>query len=466
MKKLLKNKMIRDVPGSFRDPSGFMFYRDGSFFRQINHVYKDNYDRLMNTGLYQSLVKENLLICHEEMDASYRETEKAYKIIKPIQIPFISYPYEWSFSQLKDAALATLKIQKQALDYGISLKDASAFNIQFLEGKPVFIDTLSFEKYKIGEPWVAYKQFCQHFLAPLSLMSFKDIRLSQLLRVFIDGLPLDLASSLLPWRTYLKYNLSLHIHLHAKSQNYYSNKTITSTKKPTISRNSFLGLIDSLETTIKNLKWQPKGTEWGDYYSDTNYSSSDFQRKKEIVDEFLNRANPEIVWDLGANTGVFSRVSSKQGKLTISFDIDPAAVEKNYLEAQKNNEEDILPLVLDLSNPSSGIGWNHTERMSLVCRAPADTVQALALIHHLAISNNLPLKKIASFFFDISNSLIIEFVPKTDSQVQRLLATREDIFVDYTQEAFESEFKAYFRIVDSKKISESERTIYFMEKRQ
>ena len=451
------------IPSSFRDPSGFLFFRDGLIYRRVNTIYKGNYERLINSGLYEILVHGELLIPHDEVDVDYARSDKAYKILKPELIPFISFPYEWCFSQLKDAALTTLKIQKKSLDFGMSLKDCSAYNIQFRKSKPIFIDTLSFEKYREGQPWVAYRQFCQHFLAPLALMSYQDIRLNQLFRVYIDGVPLDLVSSLLPFRTRFVFSLLSHLHLHAKSQKHFADKPIDMSRHK-MSRVGFLGLIDNLESTIKKLKWTPQGTEWAGYYKDTNYSSNALHHKRELVSEFLDKINPESVWDLGANVGMFSRIASDKGIQTISFDIDPAAVEKNYLECVRKGETNILPLLLDLTNPSPNIGWENQERASLFERGPADTVLALALIHHLAISNNLPLNKIASFLSKICNSLIIEFVPKTDSQVQRLLSTREDIFPDYTQRAFESEFKKYFRIQNSVKIKESKRNLYLMER--
>ena len=214
------------LPSSFRDPSGFLFQQDGIIYRQVNLVCKDNYDHLMDSGLYQALINDNLLIPHEEADIEPLVPERAYRTIKPEVIPFVSYPYEWCFSQLKDAALTTLKVQRKALDFGMSLKDCSAFNIQFRKGRPVFIDTLSFEKYREGQPWVAYRQFCQHFLAPLALMGYKDVRLNQLFRVYIDGLPLDFTSCLLPWRTRLRFSLLSHLHLHARSQEHFADKPV------------------------------------------------------------------------------------------------------------------------------------------------------------------------------------------------------------------------------------------------
>lgn len=451
-------------PGSFRDPSGFVFFQDDSIYRQVDISYRENYDHLMRSGIYRDLVDSGLLISHAEINPAHSEDFRAYRILKPELIPFISYPYEWCFSQLKDAALVTLEIQKRALKSGMTLKDASAYNVQFKQGRPVFIDTLSFERYHEGEAWVAYRQFCQHFLAPLALMSQKDIRLGQLFRVHLDGIPLDLASFLLPFRSRFRFSLFAHIHLHAKSQRYFSNKNPDFSARR-MSLVSLLGLVDNLESAVRQLKWKPAKSEWGDYYQNNNYSDAARQHKSRLVAEFLERIDPKSVWDLGANTGHFSRIAAAQGIPTISFDIDFSAVEKNYLECKEKEESLILPLVLDLANPSPGIGWENRERLSLEKRGPANTALALALVHHLAISNNLPLEKVAGFFSRICNRLIIEFIPKEDRQVQRLLSTREDIFTDYNQKAFESAFEKYFTLHDSTKINDTARTLYLMEKR-
>jgi len=447
---------------SFRDPSGFLFYQNDVLYRQINKSYKENYEFLIKSGLYENLVQKELLIPHEEVK-NENKTDDGFIIIRPERIPFVSYPYEWSFSQLKDAALVTIEIQKIAKKYDMMLKDASAYNIQFKNGKPIFIDTLSFEKYVNGDPWKGYKQFCQHFFAPLALMSNSDIRLGQLSRIYIDGIPLDLASSLLPMRTKTAFSLLTHIHLHAKSQKHYEGKKID-VKKRKISSRSLEGVIESLHSGIKKMNWIPKGTEWGDYYSDTNYSDTSFDEKKKIILEFLKKYHPKTVWDLGSNTGIFSRIASELGIFTVSFDIDPVAVEKNYRECIDKQETKILPLLLDLANPSGSIGWSNNERLSFMKRGPADAVMALALIHHLVISNNVPLKKLAKFFSRICNFLVIEFIPKTDSQISRLLVTREDIFTDYTKENFELEFKNYFNILKSIDIINTQRTMYIMER--
>jgi hypothetical protein len=456
------------LPASFRDPSGFLFFEDETLYRQVNQKYQADYELLMESGLYEFLVKKGMLVPHTDAKVKPPVKENAYKVIQPEQLAFISYPYEWSFSQLKDAALLTLRIQKKALEYGMSLKDSSVYNIQFRQGnaKPVLIDTLSFEKYKEGMPWVAYRQFSQHFLAPLALMSFNDVRLSQLLRVYIDGVPLDLASSLLPRKTRRSFGLLSHIHMSAAAEKRYAGKDVSEiTKNRPMSKMNLLGIIDSLERTVKKLTWTPGGTDWGEYYEDTNYTDTAQEHKKELVAKFVEQAKAGSVWDLGGNVGMFSRVASEKGIPTICFDIDPAAVEKCYLDVKTKKEKNLLPLLLDLTNPSPDIGWHNQERSSLLERQTPDMLLALALIHHLAISNNVPLEMVAEYFSSLAPWLVIEFVPKSDSQVKILLTTREDIFVNYDFEGFEETFGKYYKIRAQEDVVESDRRVYLMERK-
>ncbi len=452
---------------SFRDPSGFIFTRNGVLLRQVNQSYQDHYDTFIQSGLYTKLIERKMIVPHQEVAQEPQHLESAYKVIQPNHLEFISYPYEWSFSQLKDAALLTLELQGFALEHGMSLKDASAYNIQFHEGRPILIDTLSFERKQEGQPWVAYRQFCQHFLSPLALMANVDVRLSQLLRVFIDGIPLDLVSRLLPARTWLKFSLLAHIHLHAQSQRHFSGRDVRkAATNLSMTNTRVLALIESLRRGVEKLNWTPVGTEWVDYYDTThNYLPEALGHKAEVVESFLERVQPNIIWDLGANTGFFSRLGSRRGIPTYAFDIDPGAVELNYLQTKKDEEVHLLPLLLDLTNPSSSIGWASEERMSLSERGPVDAIFALALIHHLAIGNNLPFNLISKYFANLGEWLLIEFVPKDDTQIQRMLATRQDIFSEYTQSNFESSFSVYFKIVHKEVIADSDRIIYFMKRR-
>jgi len=452
------------VRGSFRDPSGFVFFRDGVLYRQVNQRYRRHYDHLMTSGLYGHLVDAGLLVPHERADDSRVQTAEAYRVLKPLIVPFISYPYEWSFSQYRDAALATLAAQQAALRHGMCLKDASAYNVQFLDGRPVLIDTLSFETYREGEPWVAYGQFCRHFLAPLALMAHVDLRLGQLARVHIDGIPLDMASSMLPLKTRLRFSLLAHVHAHARSQRRYADRG-TRTAKGRMSLRAMEGLADSLVSAVSRLAPRGGRTVWSEYYDQASYSQAAMTHKTEIVTEYLSRLKPAVVWDLGANTGRFSRLAAQGGSLTVSFDSDPLAVELNYRRCRQDNETRILPLVVDLFNPSPAIGWENSERMSLAERGSADAVMALALVHHLAIANNVPLERLAVFFAGLADTLMIEFVPKTDSQVQRLLASREDVFDRYDRTNFEQAFGRRFEFVDVREIRDSERTMYLMRRR-
>lgn len=448
--------------GSFRDRNGLIFFRENKIYRQINNSAKEDFEHLMTSGLYKDLVNQGLLIPHEEVDIEPIFPNEAYKVIQPELIPFISYPYEWCFSQLQDAALLTLRIEEIASEYGMTLKDASAYNIQFINGYPVFIDTLSFEKYVEGDIWAGYRQFCQHFLAPLFLMHYCDVRHHQLLRIYLDGIPLDLASKMLPIRSRINLRALLHIHLHGKSQQKYSDVQVKIQPRK-VSKAGRIGMLQNLKNAVKSCKWVPVGTEWVEYYSDTNYSERGFIHKKELVLEFLKEINPSMVWDVGANTGVFSEISTKIGAITISFDIDPGCIERLYLR-YRIGEVESLPLIQDLTNPSPGIGWALSERKSIITRGPVDLVMALALIHHLTISNNVPFTLVAEFFAEICNYLIIEFVPKEDSQVQRLLCNRKDIFTDYSIEEFERSFRLFFTIVRKESVLDSMRTIYLMKK--
>ncbi len=451
--------------GSFRDPGGFVFRRDGIVYRQINAKAREDYDLLMSSGLYESLRDEGLLIPHVEVGADAAHSGEAYQVIQPEVVPFISYPYEWAFSQLQDGALATLDILRRALGKGMILKDASAYNLQLRCGRMTMIDTLSLERYREGVPWVGYRQFCQHFLAPLALMSHVDVRFGHLLQVYIDGIPLDLASRLLPRRTRLRFGLLTHIHLHARSQQRFAGTSTAPAAQGKVGKNSLLGLIDSLENAVRRMQWQPRGTEWAEYTSETHYTDRARDEKSRLVSEMLDRDAPDSVWDLGANTGEFSRIASTRGISTVSFDGDPAAVERNYLRCREERDAMVTPLLLDLTNPSPGIGWAHTERTSWLDRGPAHTALALALIHHLAISNNVPLPVLSTFFASLCRNLIIEFVPKEDEKVRILLASREDIFPDYDEAGFERAFERDFVIDAKEQITDTNRTLYYMRRR-
>jgi hypothetical protein len=454
---------INEISASFKDPSGFVFSLNGEIYRQINKSYQKNYEQLITSGLYDKLTSLGYLIPYQEINFTARPAQ-AYKTIQPTKIPFISYPYEWCFNMLKDAAQLTLNIQKIALEYGMSLKDASSFNVQFLYGKPVFIDTLSFEQYEEGKPWVAYKQFCEQFLAPLALIAYTDIRLGKLMQAYLKGIPLDLVCKLLPLSTKIRPALFFHIHLHSRSQKQFSNSSLKQTNK-SFSKHALMGLIESLESTVRGLHWKPIKTVLTDYYEKDkciSYDDTALNEKKNLVSKYLDIVQPKTLWDIGSNTGVFSRIAAKKNIFVVSMDNDPSVVEQNYLWTKENREKNILPLIIDIVNPTPSVGWENLERNSIFLRPLPQTVLALALIHHLAIGENLPFLKLASFFAKICDSLIIEFIPKEDKHVYILLRNRKDIFDNYNQTKFESEFNKFFNIKKRSILPASGRSLYLM----
>jgi len=300
-------------------------------------------------------------------------------------------------------------------------------------------------------------------------MSLVDIRTQFLLRSYIDGLPLDLVSNLLPKKSYLNLGLMTHIHMHARMQNRYAKEySAGDDLQNQMPKEKQKVLLDSLYNTIKALNWQSGGTEWAQYYNETNYSQEAFDNKHEFIkNSFLSISpTPKIVWDLGANNGEFSRFIGGYEVLSVAMDSDPTAVEQNYCLSKKEKNPFMLPLLIDFINPSPALGWSSNERSSLLERGPADMVLALALIHHLSLSNNVPFYKLAEFFSQIGSWLVVEFIPKTDSQVKKIIHNRRDDLDWYSRDNFEKEFEKLFSVINKIKIKDSDRVIYFMKKNE
>ena len=462
------------LPGSFRDPAGYVIRLNGLVHRRIEPAGLAAYRRLVDSGLYDTLTSKELLVAHEDL-GPIPEQPGAATVLRPEQIPMVSYPYEWSLSQLRDAALVTLEAQREALRAGMVLKDASAFNVQFLRGRPILIDTLSFEPYA-GGPWVAYRQFCQHFYAPLLVAAAADPRLVRATGLFIDGLPLSIASRLLPRHTWLRAGPLFHVHLHARAEQRWAGRgdtgkdrdrgkgegTREKTEGGSPSTRGIEAVVDSLRRAVGSVRWSGR-SHWSSYYAEgESYSADAFARKSEVVTGWLERLWPATVWDLGANTGYFSKAAARLGASAVALDADPACIESLYREVREQGLQDVLPLLFDLASPSPAIGWANAERMTLAERGPADLLLALAVTHHLAVSNNVPFAEIANYFSRLCRRAIVEFVPKTDPMVQRMLQGREDIFGEYTQAAFESAFGARFEIDERVVLSPSDRVLYRM----
>ena len=437
-------------------------------YRQVQACAAADWAAFNSTGLYERLAADRLIVDHVEVALELAAEPDSIAVIRPRMVDVISYPYEWSFSQLKEAALLTLELQSRALDIGMRLKDASAYNIQMDAGRPILIDSLSFEVAADTEPWPAYRQFCEHFLAPLALIAHRDARCGLMLREFIDGIPLDLAARMLPGRTRLNLGLSAHIHLHAGAQRRAANEPPPAADAPRrerrISATGQRALLDSLRRTVEGLRWQPS-SHWSEYASTTSYSDAATASKGEIVREMLVAVGGRTAWDVGANTGVYSAMAADAGYRVVAWDQDAASVEAHWRRVRGDANPAILPLICDLANPSPAIGWGLQERASFLERGEPDLILALALVHHLAIGNNVPLPGVARLFARMAPRAIVEFVPKEDPMTRRLLAARRDIFESYTIGGFREAFGVPYRILRETSVADSPRTLFLLERR-
>ena len=453
-------KINKTHEASFRDPSGYMFH-DGEILRRvINPIYFPQYNRLKESGFFKTLIKNNLLIPHEETSVSEDKI-----IITPEKIPFITNPYEWGFEQFKQAALLTLKIQKYALSKGFILKDASAYNVTFYKGKPVFIDTLSFDFYEEGTPWRAYKQFITHFFGPLVLAKYHGSEVFNMLEAYIDGIPVKMIASMLPTRTKLSSVIYPNIHLLAKMESKHSEDYKAETKIAKLSKKAQNNIIESLYNYISKLQLK-EASEWGNYYTKTNYNEGAFKTKKDLIRDWVQPLNAQKLIDIGGNDGTFARTVQDLVKHIIVTDIDSNAVDFNLKQIQENKETNMLPFVCDVLQPAPGIGFNNTERASLINRlkdyAP-DVTMALALIHHITLSGNVPFEKSAEFFAKFSTHLIIEFPKREDSWVTSLLVRKREFinhFDFYNQTDFEKGYSQYFKLVKKEEVAGTKRVMY------
>ncbi|MBT0608831.1 class I SAM-dependent methyltransferase [Aequorivita echinoideorum] len=450
---------------SFRDPSGYIFHDNGTLRRAIKPVYFPQYKKLTESGFFQNLIQNGLLIPHEETSNSPEEI-----VITPEKIPFITNPYEWSFEQYRHAALHTLKIQKYALSKGFILKDASAYNVTFHKGKPIFIDTLSFDFYEEGTPWRAYKQFITHFFGPLVLAKYHGTEIFKMMQTYIDGIPVKLISSLLPTRTKLSSTLYPNIHLLAKMESKHSEDYKAETKIATLSKKAQENILQSLFEYIKDLKLK-ETSEWGDYYNKTNYNETAFEAKKELIKKWIKPLNPQKLIDVGGNDGTFGRTVIDSVPHIMVTDIDSNAVDHNYRQVQQNKEENMLPFVCDVLQPAPSVGFNNTERNSLIERLKEyspDVTMALALIHHITLSGNVPFEKSAAFFASFSKNLIIELPTRDDSWVESLLVRKREFinhFDFYNEIEFEKGYSTYFDLEKKEAVMGTKRILYLYKRK-
>lgn len=450
-------------PSSYRDPSGFIFQVEGIYYRQINQSYAADYSLLMGSGLYDTLVKKGLLIAHQELPDHppfSANADQRYKTLLPAQLSRISYPYEWSFEQLRDAALLTLEIMNEAILHGMILKDATPFNIQFEEGKPVFIDTLSFEKYDPSLPWIAYRQFCECFLFPLYLEHYCGMEQRKIQTAWPDGISASLTARLLPWKTRLSFGTLLHVHL----QNKVSGKD---ERKVVFSRQKLLNILQHLESIIRGLHTSADNlSTWNNYYQTTILSQSYLHEKEKLFRVYLDGLVFHTALDLGANDGYFSQIlSERKDAFILAVDADTICIDRLYRTVREKQIRNILPLCIGILHPSPAIGFRNRERASFHDRVRTELVVALAVLHHLVLSGNIPLHDIAGYMAELTTRLlVIEFVPLGDLKAQELIRHRSSHHT-YDTHSFEQHFLEYFSIEKKSVVPGTERVLYLMRKK-
>ena len=458
--------------GSYRDPAGHVLQVDGRILRTVNERASADFLYIKDLDLVRRWIQSKMIVDFKELprlEADFIDSNVCHILEHP-KLPFISYPYEWTFSALKAAACLHLELQLAGLDENITLSDSSAYNIQFVGARPVFIDILSFRKYREGELWEGHQQFCDQFLNPLLLRSFLGIPHNSWFRGNLEGIStLDL-SRLLPWKRKLSWNVLSHVilptRLQRSSVGKFDTEKLAAARGRTLSRSAYRGLLLQLRDWIAKLK--PRAgvpTTWGQYAEGTTYEAEEEVVKRSFIQSFVDRVKPEMVLDIGCNTGTYAEAALEAGaEVVIGFDFDQDALEAAFARSREK-ELNFLPLFLDLANPSPGQGWCQQERMGFQERASADALIALAFVHHLAIARNIPTEQIVGWVVGLAPTGVIEFVQKSDPTVRHMLALREDIFNDYTEEAFRSALAAHARIVDCLTVSASGRRLYHYDRR-
>ena len=457
-------------PGSFRDNKGRIYYVGDRVFRTIMPAGIEDFDAVRATGLIDELVEAGLLIPEIPVDKSLLGdcAADARLVLEHPRLPLISYPYEWSFEALKAAALAHLELHQKALQKNVTLSDATAFNMQFRGTKPLFIDSLSLRIYDEGEFWAGHRQFCEQFVNPLLLRSVLGVPHNAWFRGAMEGISAEELSHLLPWRSRFSWNILTHVFVQARLQSASgsADKAAQRAKTRKLAKIGFEQILHTLQRWISTLEPRKSGaTVWQNYANDNSYVDDETERKRDFVTEFIRSVEPELVFDIGCNTGDYSILALESGaRRAVGLDFDHGALDYAFRRAREL-DVDFLPLHLDAANPSPSQGWMQKERQGLMQRARGDGVLALAVVHHLAISKNLPLPEILDWIIEIAPQGVIEFVPKSDPMVQRLLSLREDIFPDYNEESFRDSIAARARVVNSSMVSSSGRALYWYDRR-
>ena len=456
-------------PGSFRDRDGRVFLRDGKVYRALSEAALADWKALSATRFFPAAVESRRVVATRDSTVDASELIKVggewASVLEHERIPFISYPYEWTFGMLRDAALLQLDLLLEALEEDLILKDASAYNVQWFGSQPALIDIPSFQRWNVGEPWVGYQQFCQLFLYPLMLTSYRRVPFQPWLRGAIDGITPQSCNQLLSGRDRLRRGVLTHVYLQHKllAATGSSDKPLRQElKSSTLGKSIITRNATGLKKLVTGLRWATKSSEWSGYADANSYSDESVAAKRKFVAGATASRRWPLAWDLGCNTGEYSRLAAEHADYVVAMDGDVLAVEKLYRKLSREGNTTILPLFVNLADPSGNLGWRGRERRSLPARGKPNLTLCLALIHHMVITANVPLDDFVSWLAELESHLIIEFVTREDAMVKRLLQTKEDIFDDYNLQSFETSIGRRFQIIDQLRLPGGTRVLYFL----
>jgi SAM-dependent methyltransferase len=454
-------------PASFRDRNGRVFLKGESLYRTLTQPALDTWEVLSNKEFFKKLMHQGRIVRTERVRPEVIGVQLKnpwVAVLKHQQIPFVSYPYEWTFGMLKDAALLQLDLLSRSLKEGMILKDSSPFNIQWIGDEPVFIDILSFDELHPGDIWPGYRQFCQMFLCPLFLQAYKDIPFQSWLRGNLDGISVENCNQIMSRRDLLRPGVFSHVYLQSKFQAKYavSEKSVVGElksagfNKEMIQRN-----VAGLKRIVEQLKWSKQQSQWSEYEDCGNYTKEDSDQKLTFVRKSVSFKKWNLVWDLGCNTGAFSRIAAENAHYVLAMDADQLSVERLYRNLKLNAVKNILPLFMNVADASPNLGWRNQERKGLRERGRPNLILCLALIHHMVITNNIPVDDFIRWLSGLGGFLIIEFVSKNDPMVKRLLMNKKDDYYDYELQYFEEHLSSAFKIERRETLGSGNRTLYF-----
>ncbi len=467
----------RVEPGSFRDRDSRVVVAPDAVYRVLSGTGAEDWRALADSPLLERLSTDGSLIGTEEVGvealgavASEVLPQAPETVLRHTRIPFVSYPYEWTFSMLRDAALLTLDLELACLEEGLTLKDATPYNVQFEGSRPVFIDVGSFERLREGEPWAGYRQFCMLFLFPLLMQAYKDIPFQPWLRGSIDGITPREAARFFSFRDRFRRGVLTNVWLHARLERRYEERESGEVKEEVRKAGFKPELIKAnvarLRKLVGKLSWKTGDTAWTNYRQENTYSDADAERKATFVREAAAAAKPNLTWDMGCNDGAYSRIAVEHSGDVVAFDYDAATVEALYRSLSTEDERRILPLVSNLADPSPGLGWRGLERRTLEDRGTPDLVLALALVHHVSITANVPLAEFLDWLRGLGATMVIEFPKRDDPMVRRLLSGKRDgSNADYELETFERLLGERFDVDRQEQLPSGSRVLYLVRPR-